>query len=145
MIQTELNSVLMVDDDETTIFLNKLFLQSLTPELEINTAEHGEEALDFLRAHLDDPMFGNCLLVLDIEMPVMDGWQFLEVYEREFTDEQKSRVNLVVLSIHSNDEIAKKAAKYPSVTEVLAKPLSDEQFQHVIDKYYPGFLQEMDA
>lgn len=145
MIQTELNSVLMVDDDETTIFLNKLFLQSLTPELEVNTAENGEEALDFLRAHLDDPMFGNCLLVLDIEMPVMDGWQFLEVYEKEFTDEQKSRVNLMVLSIHSSEEIARKASEFTSVREVLAKPLSDEQFQRVINKYYPGFLEETKA
>ncbi|UJH67408.1 response regulator [Allomuricauda sp. SCSIO 65647] len=133
----------MVDDDETTIFLNKLFLQNLTPELEINTAENGEEALDFLRAHLDDPEFGHCLLVLDIEMPIMDGWQFLRAYEEEFSEAQRSKVTVAVLSIHSNDEIAKRAAQYPSVTEVLAKPLSDAHFQKVINRHFPGFLEHV--
>ncbi|WP_343486250.1 response regulator [Allomuricauda sp. d1] len=139
---SELNSVLMVDDDETTIFLNKIFLQNLTPELEVNTADNGEEALDFLRAHLDDPGFGNCLLVLDIEMPIMDGWQFLEAYEKEFSDAQKEKVLLAVLSIHSTDEVKKRALKYASVKECLLKPLSDDQFRKVINRHFPNFLAE---
>lgn len=142
MVTTELNSVLMVDDDETTIFLNKIFLENLTPELEVNTAGNGEEALDFLRAHLDDPGFGNCLLVLDIEMPVMNGWQFLEAYEKEFSPEQKERILLSVLSIHSTDEVKQKAFQFPSVKECLLKPLSDNQFRKVIDKHFPNFLEE---
>lgn len=144
MTETLLNSVLMVDDDETTIFLNKIFLENLTPELEVNTAENGEEALDFLRAHLDDPDFGHCLLVLDIEMPIMNGWEFMEVYEKEFTPEQKEKVLLTVLSIHSTDDVKKKAMKFNSVKECLLKPLSDEQFRKVIDKYFPGFLEDED-
>lgn len=142
MTTTLLNSVLMVDDDETTIFLNKIFLENLTPDLEVNTAENGEEALDFLRAHLDDPGFGNCLLVLDIEMPIMNGWEFLEVYEKEFTAEQKEKIVLAVLSVHSSDEVKKKAKNYNSVKECLSKPLSDEQFRKVIDKYFPDFLED---
>ncbi len=142
MAENLLNSVLMVDDDETTIFLNKIFLENLTPELEVNTAENGEEALDFLRAHLDDPNFGHCLLVLDIEMPVMDGWQFLEAYEKEFTNEQRANVLLTVLSVHSTDEVKKKAMKYTSVKECLLKPLSDEQFRKVINKHFPSYLEE---
>lgn len=132
----------MVDDDETTIFLNKIFLENLAPELEINTAMNGEEALDFLRVHLNDPSFGHCLLVLDIEMPVMNGWQFLERFEKEFTAEQKEKVLLSVLSIHSNAQVREKAFSYPSVKECLLKPLSDDQFRTVLDKHFPNFLEQ---
>jgi len=142
MKKTQLKSVLMVDDDETTILLNKIFLENIAPGLEINTAENGEEALDFLRAHLDDPGFGECLLVLDIEMPVMNGWQFLEAYEKEFSSGQKEKVLLTVLSIHSSEETKKRAFGFPSVKECLLKPLSDNQFRMVIDRYYPNFLEE---
>ena len=142
---TDLNSVLMVDDDETTILLNKIFLENITPELEVNTANDGEEALDFLRAHLGDPSFGNCLLVLDIEMPVMNGWQFLEAYEKEFTSEQKEKVLLTVLSVHSTDDVKKKALQYASVKECLLKPLSDDMFRRVITKYFPNYLEEQEA
>ena len=51
----------------------------------------------------------------------------------------------IEMSIHSSEEIARKASEFTSVREVLAKPLSDEQFQRVINKYYPGFLEETKA
>lgn len=141
MSHLALDSVLIVDDDKTTIFLDKIFLNNLLPDLEVNTAENGEEGLDFLRAHLNDAAFGNCLLVLDIEMPVMNGWQFLEAYEKEFSQEQKDKILLIVLSIHSNDEVKKRAMSYPSVKECLLKPLSDERFRELINKYYPNFIE----
>ncbi|MEM9000824.1 MAG: response regulator [Bacteroidota bacterium] len=140
MRHLEIQSVLMVDDDETTIFLNKIFLDNLAPELEVNTAENGAEALDFLRAHLDDPMFGKCLVILDIEMPVMNGWDFLEVFEREFTATQKDKVFLTLLTIHSDDQVRQKASKFASVKEYLAKPLSDEQFEKLMNRHFPHTL-----
>ncbi len=145
MENTQLKSILIVDDDETTILLNKVFLENIAPGIEINTAENGEEALDFLRVHLDDPGFDNCLLVLDIEMPIMNGWQFLEVYEKEFSSKQKRKILLAVLSVHSSEETKKRAYEYSSVKECLLKPLSDNQFKMIIDKYFPNFLEEEEA
>lgn len=134
--------VLMVDDDETTIFLNNLFLDGLGLDLEVNEAMNGEEALEFLEVHLNDPKVENCLVILDVEMPVMDGWQFLEVFEQEFSKELRDKVTLGILSMHNNDDIKKKAKAFSTVDACLTKPLSESQFKELIAAHYPKAFED---
>jgi two-component system cell cycle response regulator DivK len=66
--------VLLVDDEEDVLELARTHLSAIGHE--IHSASNGEEALRFLTAHEDEPP---CILVTDLRMPVLDGWDLVHV------------------------------------------------------------------
>src|ERR1700750_2590044 len=97
-----LNCVLLIDDDEPTNFLNKMTLEQAGCTRIIRVAQSGQEALDYLRncgpADGDDPS-EPCpdLIFLDINMPAMDGWEFLRRY-KQLPEGQKGEAVLIMLT-----------------------------------------------
>jgi CheY-like chemotaxis protein len=136
MNSTRLKWVLLVDDDGTTNMLNKLFLKKLIPDLEIDTVTDGHRALDFIEANINDIDKGSFLLILDIEMPVMDGWQFLHAFDILFRTEEKEKIVIAVLTANGSEEVTYKALTNPRVKECLHKPLSDINFRSIIQSYF---------
>jgi len=91
----------------------------------IGEASNGKELLEKLeRTEVD-------IILLDINMPVMNGWEFLDaVQEKHFRD--KIFVAMVTSSINSQD--ANTAQKYPQVIDYIEKPLRKEAFAHLWEK-----------
>ncbi|GGW21808.1 response regulator [Arenibacter certesii] len=136
MNNTNLKSVLLVDDDPTTNILNKHFLKKLIPSLEVNTVVNGYRALDYIEAHINEIESGAFLLILDIEMPIMDGWQFLQAFDILFRQEEKEKVIIAVLTANGSEEVVYKALSHARVKECLHKPLSDINFRKVIENLF---------
>lgn len=140
MTSPKLKSILLVDDDESTHFLNKIFINKLDLEVDIGVALNGKEALDIIASrgpfNGDDLFMLPCLLILDIRMPQMDGWQFLEAYEKEFNSEITDNVVIVMVTISEDEQDQIKASNNPHIKEYIQKPLSDIKFQNLIDKYF---------
>ena len=136
MNSTRLKWVLLVDDDGTTNMLNKLFLKKLIPDLEIDTVTDGHRALDFIEKNINNIDQGSFLLILDIEMPVMDGWQFLDAFNILFRKEEKEKIVIAVLTANGSEELNYKALSNPRVKECLQKPLSDINFRSIIKSYF---------
>ncbi|SMG26429.1 response regulator [Arenibacter troitsensis] len=136
MNSTRLKWVLLVDDDGTTNMLNKLFLKKLIPDLDIDTVTDGHRALDFIEANINDIEQGSFLLILDIEMPIMNGWQFLEAFDILFRKEEKEKIVIAVLTANSCEEVTYRALANPRVKECLQKPLSDINFRSIIQTYF---------
>ncbi len=127
-----LHSILLIDDDHSNNFINTIFINQLGLEIDVNTALNGLEGIQFLK----DSFAGPCLIILDIQMPVMDGWAFLDAYDKEIPKEVKEQITIVMITA-STDEIDKaKARKNPHVTRFMQKPLSDLKFQRLIKKYF---------
>jgi CheY-like chemotaxis protein len=79
----KLSTVLLVDDDSTTNFLNKKLLLRLGVTDNIRVALNGQEALHEVREHCRaQPTDCPVLVFLDINMPVMNGIQFMEAYQQ---------------------------------------------------------------
>ncbi|MEL7005719.1 MAG: response regulator, partial [Bacteroidota bacterium] len=72
--------ILLVDDDDTYLFLTSKILEHIFSECEITTCLNGQEAIDFLEKGSPDVIF------LDINMPVMNGWEFLAELEKKNMD-----------------------------------------------------------
>jgi CheY-like chemotaxis protein len=127
----QLNCILLIDDDEPTNFLNKLTLEQAGCTRQIRVAQSGQEALNYLQ---EAPIRPD-LIFLDINMPAMDGWEFLERY-RSLPDARKADIVLIMLttSLNPDDEIRTRAI--PEVSGFENKPLSQEQLNNLLKKYF---------
>ena len=72
--------LIMVDDDEIFIYLTKKAIDSVNIVDLIKVFGNGLDAIDFLKAHAHKPEELPEIIFLDLSMPIMDGWQFLEEY-----------------------------------------------------------------
>nr|WP_298998880.1 response regulator [uncultured Allomuricauda sp.] len=130
-----LKSVLLVDDDETTNFLNRFFLKQLSDDLPVSIANNGKEAIDYLE-HETNPEEMPCLLILDTNMPVMNGWEFLDTYSQQFDSDFKKNIVVVMLTALDTKETTEMALAHPSVSDTAQKPLSDLKFKELIKKHF---------
>lgn len=127
----KLDHVLLVDDDSITNFLNENLLKEMKLAEEINVANDGAEALDFIKAHWDRGIsFKKKLILLDINMPVMDGFEFLEHFDQMKINDG---VKIVLLTTSSNNKDIEKAKKY-NVYDYILKPLNDEKLMTLVTK-----------
>lgn len=121
--------VVIVDDDSVVLFLHKVLLdRSVLPSAE-GSFKNGKEALDYISSNgvREIPY----LILLDINMPVMNGWDFLEaIQEKEF--KENIFVAMVTSSINAND--MQHALQYPQVIDYLEKPLRKEACEHLYEK-----------
>jgi CheY-like chemotaxis protein len=110
-------NVVVVDDDEIILFLHSKIIQAVGLHKSPKTFKSAMEALDFFESLSDNLV--PILLFLDINMPVMDGWDLLDVIHREDFD-KKIEVVLVTSSVDQEDK--DKARSYSKIIEFVEKP-----------------------
>lgn len=141
-MKTKLNCILLVDDDEPTNFLNKMVLEDVDCAETIKVADSGQNALAYLES-AEGPN-GNPsspdLIFLDINMPAMNGWEFLERYSG-LERRHKANVVIVMLTTSLNPDDRTKASGIPDVSGFETKPLTPEKLQSILEKYFPGAVQ----
>lgn len=129
-----LDLILCVDDDPITLMLCKKVITKANFSNTIITAKNGEEALQYFNSILnkEDNKIPN-LIFLDLNMPVMDGWEFLD----NFSLNKFSQVNstkIVVLSSTIDPEDLQKSKKYPMVIDFLSKPITTNMLNYLESK-----------
>ena len=132
---SKLNCILLVDDDDTTNFVNQMLLEDLKITEQVLTAINGWEALQLIKRQLSDD---DCpqLILLDLNMPEMDGFEFLEAYE-ELEFDQKQSVEIVVLTTSENPGDVERLQKTP-IKGIMNKPLTEEKVQDLLRLYFQG-------
>ena len=135
------NTILLIDDDLTTNLLNKYFAEAIDDTIDVVTVSNGKEALDFFKNN-DIEAIGPCFVVLDVMMPVMNAWEFLETFNQIFDAKFKEQVTISLLTGMDSEGIAYKAKNFPLVNEVIQKPLSEDKFRALLDKHYALDLSE---
>lgn len=137
-MKNKLNCILLVDDDEPTNFLNQMVLEELNITEQIKVAQNGKEALTYL----ESTNIGNVnfplpeLILLDINMPAMNGWEFLQQYAK-LPANQKANVVIVMLTTSLNPDDRAKADEISEVTGFETKPLTADKIQELLEKYFP--------
>ena len=134
------NLILLVDDSEEDNFFHRRVL------LKANVTEHivecidGEDAILYLKKegkysgwnksyHIPDIIF------LDINMPKVDGFEFLEAY-KALPEEIKEGLIIVMISTSQNPQDQEKAKSYDEVSDFITKPLDEEQIRKIIEQHH---------
>lgn len=125
-----MKNVLLVDDDNIFNFLSTKTLQQMGVANEIHTALNGREALDLLNNYYTGSYSTPDVILLDLNMPVLDGFGFLEAFQR-LNMPNKDRITVIIVT-SSNDPRDVAKAKQMGITHYLTKPLSEEKLKAVL-------------
>jgi len=133
-----LDKILCIDDDPITLMLCKMVISKALFSNEIITATNGEEALKYFNTFKYSNPDGQAnnqpqLIFLDLNMPVMGGWEFLDCF---ITDDYSdfNSINVIVLSSTIDPEDLEKAKKYPMVIDFLSKPITKGMLEYIQNK-----------
>ncbi|RZK56786.1 MAG: response regulator [Hymenobacter sp.] len=133
----KLPSVLLVDDDATTNFLNELLLKRLGVADHICVVTDGEQALALLT---QPAAFQPTLLLLDVKMPVMDGIEFLRAYQQLPPSQQASTVVVMLTTSMAAADLSQLQC-LPAV-DIINKPLNREKVDALLRKHFGRQLAE---
>lgn len=127
----KLNRVLLVDDDEDANFFQEKLIKKAGFAQTVDIACNGAEALQYL----EDAVAGKHplpeIIFLDLNMPKMNGWKFLEKYNL-YSEEIKSKIVLIVLTSSVNPDDAQRANNTPQVKGYKNKFLNIEQLSEIL-------------
>lgn len=115
--------IFLVDDDPIQNLITSQLLSTNFEAADYKIFNNGKDLLEYLKSN-NHPE----LILLDINMPIMDGWEFLEAYGQ--LDYQS---NIVMLTSSINDADYKKSSKYDFVKGYYTKPLTIEAIKGMLD------------
>lgn len=135
----KLNCILVVDDDEPTNFFTNLIIEESGLVNHVKIVQSGPEALDYLvksESGDDENYPSPDLIFLDINMPAMDGWEFLDEYKQIKKSTDLDKVIIVMLTTSLFPEDRAKASQMQEISGFENKPLTAENFERIINKHF---------
>lgn len=125
---------IMIDDDSITLYLVERIIKSLYPDYEVNTFTQPELALEYL-VDLKTEDFKNLIVFIDLNMPVLNGWDVLDKLKVEVGDQLHGNAGIYILSSSDMLTDIDKSKKYKMVKGYLTKPLKILELRGIVDSY----------
>ena len=116
-------SVMLVDDNEIDNIINEKIIEANSFAENILVFQTGQEALEYLQQNQDNENQLPEIVFLDINMPIMDGFQFLEDFE-QFSEKVLDKCKIIMLSSSISPKDIDRAASSRYVKKYLNKPLN---------------------
>jgi CheY-like chemotaxis protein len=140
-MKNKINCVLLIDDDEPTNFLSQMIIEEADCAAEIQIAYSGDQAIDYLTSQGTSALGQNTyprpdLIFLDINMPAMNGWEFLQKYN-SLEKEHKGNIVIIMLTTSLNPDDRLRSKNFPDVSGFENKPLTREKLEALLKKHFP--------
>ncbi len=128
----KLKHFLLIDDSRATNFFNKTIIKKAECVDEVVVVENGQEALDYILSGVLPE-----IIFLDLNMPVMNGWEFISEYQK-LDDKYKGSIIVLMLGAELNDEEKERAKGISEIKEFEKKMLTKEIVYKITTKYFDG-------
>lgn len=123
-------NVLLVDDDKICNFITETTLNKLGVAKEVHSALNGQEALDLLNSYFLGDVAVPDIIFLDLNMPIMDGFQFIDAFKKlDFPKKDNILIVVLTSSINPNDV---QRAKSLGINNYMTKPISEEKILELL-------------
>jgi CheY-like chemotaxis protein len=123
----QVHRILIIDDDPVNNMINQRLIKKFNSSLEIETVMDATMALKKLES---EPNNIPDLILLDINMPVMSGWEFLEAVK-----ERGLEIVVVMLSSSIDKHDKNKSSSFPVVLDYLVKPLTIQRLKELFERH----------
>ncbi|MEP2026135.1 MAG: response regulator [Reichenbachiella sp.] len=136
-----ISNILLVDDDPTSLFLQQHLLTDVCKfNGQIHECHNGKMALDYIENKGEFISNGKTypkpeLILLDINMPVMNGFEFLDAY-KVLPQELRGGIVISMLTSSLNKLDKDKAQNYKDVSDFITKPITKEQLLDIVNKHF---------
>jgi CheY-like chemotaxis protein len=126
---------LLIDDDDTTNYLNRRLIQRMGITDTVLVAPNGEEAMRLLYTNQEQHLPNDCpaLILLDLKMPVMDGFTFLEAFAHRTHGRIGTVIIMLTTSLHVDD--VQRMQTLP-IAGYLTKPLTEDKIKGVLETHF---------
>lgn len=125
---------LLIDDDKVINFYNEKIINKHKDFGEVVSVNSGKSALEYLQNAKNGLILKPDLIFLDINMPAMNGWEFIEEYnklEESFTQS----IKIILLTTSNNPDDYKRSKTIDIISDFINKPLSSSILDHVKNNY----------
>ncbi len=130
-MRKKLNRVLLVDDDDDANHIQERLIRKHGFAENIDKVWNGIEALEYLNNCIKCKQPLPEIIFLDLNMPKMDGWAFLDKYN-QLSDEVKKKIELIILTSSINPDDAERARRTPEVKGYKNKFLDKQQLEEIL-------------
>jgi len=128
-LKTTIDTIMMIDDDEATNFLHEIIINDAKCCNNLVIVDDAQKALEMLKKDVEPN-----ILFLDINMPRMNGWEFLNVFE-EIRKERNLNVRVIIFSTSLNPRDKEKALEYDDVC-FMSKPLTENLILEIVNENF---------
>ncbi len=133
-MQNKTGRVLLIDDNDIDLKINSKIINLSNFFQDIVLCQSGAEAIVYIKKNLNEPELLPDFILLDIQMPEMNGFEFLELYKR-LPQSFLENCKLAILSSTLDFGDIKKAEANPLVIKLLKKPLYPGELKELITKH----------
>lgn len=129
----QIQQACVIDDDEIYIYLIKKSLAALEIEHSIKAYANGMDAIKGITSLIDQQQPIPEIIFLDINMPIMDGWEFLKAF-KEIQAKLPNLIPIYIISSSIAAEDKEKAKRFPEIVGYLSKPVELETLASIIQQ-----------
>lgn len=134
----KINNICLIDDDMIFQYLAQKVITETNLVNEIDMFPNGLEAIKYLKsAHHDEKKLPDMIL-LDLFMPIMDGWGFLEEYV-SLQPKMAKKIPIYIVSSSIDPADIQKSRLMNSVTDFIVKPMTRENFMYILQNHKSKF------
>lgn len=125
-------SFIIVDDSELDCFITRKFIEHTDKNLKVNTYQSGKLVLEQIRSDADNTNMPPTIILLDLRMPIMNGFQFVDEFEKLPIDiKKKYRIHVLSSSRNRND--IQRILTHTAVHSMIEKPLTREKLEDFLE------------
>lgn len=130
-----MKSILLIDDEDINLFILQNLLRLSRIKAEITFFNTSKKGIDYLQGLSEKGEKFPDLILLDIEMPVMNGWDFLEMY-KQFDKNVTYDTKVIIFTTSIVEQDMAKAKSYEEVEDFVNKPMTIEMLKNIEQEHF---------